>query len=475
MKKLGNFRQFTTSEKTKIIAGKNQEQNEELVKKYIGKNNLILHTAKPGSPFCIIKKLKPSISKKGVGDKGAKPVPELATLATGDSSITQLKDSSVVKLTGGKARIHYFFLGDFLEAVMDIIYRRPQEYKSNLTDGQNHNPNKKIIKENLKILLTALTYNNPITGSEQLIQLADVPISLNYFNSWFDEHVVSKKLSHYTLKQLLVDFCSSLLINVFAPKRYGPQIKFKQLIPVVQSIWINRSSSLSKYWYDNLDQIKERIPLQTLVNGNLYNPKINNANANSADNSQAQVASSVGKSAHQSNSRNIDEWFYFYLKGLDSSGLAATDRKEGERSNYNREQNIPHYYIGSQTDILKEVSFKKTQIPYHMQQALEEEGTKVRTNLLFQDIYNATVKLFGNPVFKPGMLLYIDPKGLGLGPNVPGYRNSSKAFRMNMGIGGYYRIYRVINHIEDGEFSTELQTILELSLRDIYRIRDREK
>ena len=94
---------------------------------------------------------------------------------------------------------------------------------------------------------------------------------------------------------------------------------------------------------------------------------------------------------------------------------------------------------------------------------------------MFQDIYNATVKLFGNPVFKPGMLLYIDPKGLGLGPNVPGYRNSSKAFRMNMGIGGYYRIYRVINHIEDGEFSTELQTILELSLRDIYRIRDREK
>tara|TARA_Y100000310_G_scaffold344848_1_gene459985 strand:- start:5031 stop:5414 length:384 start_codon:yes stop_codon:yes gene_type:complete len=60
MKKLGNFRQFTTSEKTKIIAGKNQEQNEELVKKYIGKNNLILHTAKPGSPFCIIKKLKPT-------------------------------------------------------------------------------------------------------------------------------------------------------------------------------------------------------------------------------------------------------------------------------------------------------------------------------------------------------------------------------------------------------------------------------
>jgi predicted ribosome quality control (RQC) complex YloA/Tae2 family protein len=55
-----NFREFTTSSGKKVICGKNAEQNEELVKQYIGKNNTMFHTAKPGSPFCVIEKIKHS-------------------------------------------------------------------------------------------------------------------------------------------------------------------------------------------------------------------------------------------------------------------------------------------------------------------------------------------------------------------------------------------------------------------------------
>ncbi len=48
-----NYREFTTSAGAKVLAGKNAEQNESLVKDFIGKSNLIFHTEKPGSPFCI--------------------------------------------------------------------------------------------------------------------------------------------------------------------------------------------------------------------------------------------------------------------------------------------------------------------------------------------------------------------------------------------------------------------------------------
>jgi len=48
------YREYETSQGSKILAGKNAEQNESLVKEYIGKNNVIMHTAKPGSPFCVI-------------------------------------------------------------------------------------------------------------------------------------------------------------------------------------------------------------------------------------------------------------------------------------------------------------------------------------------------------------------------------------------------------------------------------------
>lgn len=49
-----NFREFTTTSGKKVLAGKSAEQNEKLVSQFLGKNNLMFHTEKPGSPFCIV-------------------------------------------------------------------------------------------------------------------------------------------------------------------------------------------------------------------------------------------------------------------------------------------------------------------------------------------------------------------------------------------------------------------------------------
>ena len=54
------FREFSLPTGTKIFLGKNAKNNDELVRLYKGKENVILHTVKPGSPFCVIDKLKPT-------------------------------------------------------------------------------------------------------------------------------------------------------------------------------------------------------------------------------------------------------------------------------------------------------------------------------------------------------------------------------------------------------------------------------
>lgn len=59
-------REFFLSTGTRIFLGKNSENNDELVKSFEGKNNIILHTAKPGSPFCIIDKTNPKPSKEDI-------------------------------------------------------------------------------------------------------------------------------------------------------------------------------------------------------------------------------------------------------------------------------------------------------------------------------------------------------------------------------------------------------------------------
>ena len=53
-KKLGNFRRTLTSSGKGMLAGKNAEQNEQVIKQ-VKEDELVLHTKKPGSPFVNIK------------------------------------------------------------------------------------------------------------------------------------------------------------------------------------------------------------------------------------------------------------------------------------------------------------------------------------------------------------------------------------------------------------------------------------
>jgi len=54
------FKEFILKSGAKALLGRNEENNDELVSLYKGKENIILHTSAPGSPFCVIDSLNPS-------------------------------------------------------------------------------------------------------------------------------------------------------------------------------------------------------------------------------------------------------------------------------------------------------------------------------------------------------------------------------------------------------------------------------
>lgn len=55
------FREKVLPSGTKILLGKDAESNDTLMEKFRGRENVILHTSSPGSPFCVIvEDLKPS-------------------------------------------------------------------------------------------------------------------------------------------------------------------------------------------------------------------------------------------------------------------------------------------------------------------------------------------------------------------------------------------------------------------------------
>jgi predicted ribosome quality control (RQC) complex YloA/Tae2 family protein len=54
------YREFNLSTGTKIFLGKDADSNDELMKEFKGRGNIILHTVEPGSPFCVIDKIDAS-------------------------------------------------------------------------------------------------------------------------------------------------------------------------------------------------------------------------------------------------------------------------------------------------------------------------------------------------------------------------------------------------------------------------------
>ncbi len=65
-RKYENFRWFFTSGNTLVVGGKNDEQNEIVLKEFLKPNYIIMHTSAPGSPFMVIQSDKPS--KNDIGE-----------------------------------------------------------------------------------------------------------------------------------------------------------------------------------------------------------------------------------------------------------------------------------------------------------------------------------------------------------------------------------------------------------------------
>jgi len=214
-----------------------------------------------------------------------------------------------------------------------------------------------------------------------------------------------------------------------------------------------KNSEMYKYWTRTHDRPKQTFDVDSLVASTRARGQSNSTNS----------------------SINQTEWIHLYTVGSNNDVLANTTNSV--RSGFNNFNNIAHIYIGGQQGVLKSVSFSRTQIPGKLEAALEAGNDKnAKRNLLFQNKYDATIELYGNPIFKPGMLIWLDPTGIGLGSvETYGRLRYGDSFRYELGIGGYYRIYNVSNELSSGLYVTKLQTTAELDLKDIYRIKNRQK
>ena len=112
---------------------------------------------------------------------------------------------------------------------------------------------------------------------------------------------------------------------------------------------------------------------------------------------------------------------------------------------------IVHYNIGSDRGMLKNISFKKEEVPFRAEQLHEraQESGDDFEQLIYP--YSSDLKLIGVPFYKPGMLFYVNPTIFGLGAVED---VSSVAHKLNLG--GYNMVLNVKMSIRQSKFETTL-------------------
>ena len=374
-------------------------------------------------------------SRDLIGDRAPSPAPTQSTPEETNKVMSSVTGDNYAQknLPQGWHRLHYFYLGDLLEAAMRTIHEQPEMKSSGKTAGKGQQC--EGIKEHIKLVTGPFVYVDPVSGKEIIMNIGDIPVSLRYFNTWWFETITKYKQDHLPLRAFLKNLCASLINNLLSPKRYGPISTFRSLRPQILTLNLPLDGFL-----DQANNRKFKNTKFKIVDFDVLNKK---------------EQSNFMKRGHAS---QVSEWLFMYIGGESPVKLKGSHGGD-------KRINIPHFSIGASSGILKKVNLSRTKIPFRLEASLSHASNPAKRNLLYADRYDAELIFVGNPTFKPGMLIFLDPRSLGLGGGGPSSRNPE--WRADLGIGGYYRIIDVTHEVSADKFETRIRTIAERTLRDI--------
>ena len=314
-----------------------------------------------------------------------------------------------------KYYVHYFFLGDLLDVAFSVASMSQHK--------------------NLKFLLGTFPYRDT-SGKIIHVPLADIPISLNLFASWFIDHVITKgEKDTYPLKSFVADVFSNLVRPALTPKCYDKKKKEK-----------DPSGDKAV--------ITPRLSIETLV----APPASSSKCQVTGDSLEARGGKSINGSSisvnYKSNSATKGDIMYYYVYAT-SRIMSMQPPKDASISTFERDSKFGIYHLtsGKESGLVKNISFKRTDQAGMREARIEQSGVSGKGRI--RDKYDVDIQMFGSPLFKPGMTVWVDP-----------ITNSSHADRQiakEIGLGGYFKVVKVQNYLESGNFSTDLECVWESS------------
>jgi hypothetical protein len=252
-------------------------------------------------------------------------------------------------------------------------------------------------------------YYDPVTKSPETISIADIPVSLDYYHSWFLKNVIRTGTLNYPFIKFVRDLVDYVMTDVmidrcdFGPRHAdGTAISYKKpqfAVSILQRkiapLPNARRFMMPSEGFDSFVDTRKSGHVIVLHANNLSSRKLNG----SAEQNQ------------RLGIPNID---------------MLTNRGTGGRK--------PKAH-----GIYKSITFTKNDIPY-----MGEARVRNQTDLIdvgqFRDKYDVNLTCHGNNIFVPGKLFFLRTASA-----FPGAGANETRLALEYGFGGYYMVNKVVH------------------------------
>lgn len=360
-----------------------------------------------------VSEMKSSVTDKSKPEDRNKAIEDLKTKQQSES--TKAADSK------NFYRINYLYFGDILNAALKVIF-------------ENELNNDK----QLRFVVGPASYNrvryNEATGNYdpyiETVNLADVPISLNLFNSWFLDKVIKPQLDSYLLRKFINDAVSSLITAALDNSCAETEATAEKVINEVSIGTISAPGDEA-----GRDRINPSANGPESFGGIRF--KVDSINPGA-----------IGSQEHRGESKSVESLHHYvliYVSSQSPVNMKGDQEQDEQRGVY-------HFSIGSDRGLVKNIKFTKADMPYQVESRITQGGDSVLDML--RGRYNVSIEMYGNGVFRPGQLIYIDPTTIG-----GGRPEARRSIAKCLGLGGYYIIKDVDSSLESGKFDTTINAI----------------
>jgi len=305
----------------------------------------------------------------------------------------------------------------------------------------------KNVLDAFRIILGNIRVKLKSSSNIKVINLSHIPISVQAFNNFMIDNVLASDSDNYTFFEFINDLLTSLVINTLGTKCFGGISETNnsaQALVVTSPVDIGSSKTYQV--------ATSASPVTTSIT------TTSTAGANYVPNYKVvDLASVTVKNPLITNCREHTKNFFEYtLIGMQSIDNAVLN------GNYEAdlEQGIYHIAYGIDRGLVKTMKFSKTNQEFLPEAQFASEGGLLLNQLA--NVFDVTIEMAGNNLFKIGQYLYIDAEVLGAGPSWADFDaapSRKRSFANIMGLGGYHLITEIANYIsgDNGVYTTTIK------------------